>query len=107
MEGIMKIIASDPSKRKVITIRVDEQLDFSAHRAFSHACEELAAYPDTRKIIIDLSKTRRVFDSGLAMLLMLRDRAGRLKGRIMLANCGPEIREQLATGKFGAQFHIA
>ena len=103
----MKIIASDPSKRKVITIRVDEQLDFSAHRAFSHACEELAAYPDTRRIIIDLSKTQRVFDSGLAMLLMLRDRAGRLKGRIMLANCGPEIRERLATGKFGAQFHIA
>jgi anti-anti-sigma factor len=107
MEGIMKIIASDAGKRKVITIRVDEQLDFSAHRAFSHACEELAAYPDTRKIIIDLSRTRRVFDSGLAMLLMLRDRAGRLKGRIMLANCGPEIRERLSTSKFGAQFHIA
>nr|AQQ74508.1 hypothetical protein [uncultured bacterium] len=88
----------------VFTIKIDERLDLRFHRAFSRACE-WAEGARSGGIEIDLAHTRKVNDSGLAMLIMLHRRAGLSGNRIRLLNCRPEIRYRvLETGLGG---HLA
>jgi anti-anti-sigma factor len=102
----MEISVSETGSEKVVTIEVDERLDCSVHSAFNSACKLVEA-AESRKIVIDLSKTRRIADSGLAMLMMLRNRLGRVKNRILLVNCRPELRKSLAVIQFPTKFRIA
>lgn len=87
----------------VFTIEIDERLDLRFHRAFAHACE-LAEGARAGAIEIDLANTRHVRDSGLAMLLMLHRRAGRLRNHIRLVNCRPEVRSRLFKSGLGDHF---
>lgn len=102
----MEISVSETDSEKVVTIEVDERLDCSVHSAFNRACR-LAEATKTRNIVVDLKKTRRIADSGLAMLMMLRNRLGRVKNRVLLVNCRPEFRKSLSMIQFPAQFRIA
>ncbi len=95
---------SSPDGR-VITIEIDERLDLSVHSMFVQACE-LAARPGPRAIEVNVGKTRYIQDSGLAMLLMLRGCAGRLKNRIRLVNCSPEMKTRLTAHRMHTQFRL-
>ncbi len=87
----------------LVFVRLDERLDFSANKSFNRAME-FATSTRARAIVIDLARTRRLFDSGKAMLLYLRDRAGQLKDGIQLVNAAPRIGSQLSQGPFAAMF---
>ena len=101
----MKLAAVNTSDGRVIRIEADERLDLSVHGAFVHACK-LAEYPNLRAIEVNLVKTRHILDSGLAMLMMLRERAGHLDNGIKLFNCSPEIRNRLVESRVLTGFQI-
>lgn len=90
----------------VLTVHVDERLDCSAHGYLSDACD-MAFDTKPERILIDLGKTRRIADSGLAMLMMFKERLGSFKNRVLLVNCRPELRNSLAVVKVPALFRIA
>ena len=54
------------------------------------------------RIVVDLSKTRRIFDSGVAMLMLIN---GRLSGRIRIINCNPDLKSRLTRGLSSAMFN--
>jgi anti-anti-sigma regulatory factor len=102
----MHITIIDTGKGKTIRIQVDERMDCSIHSVFCQA-GKLASHPQTESIEIDLGKTRFIQDSGLAMLLMLRKQSNRLKDRIELINCHPDIRARLFESRLAGCLHIA
>ena len=101
----MKLADVKTSDGRVILIEADERLDLSAHSVFVQACK-LAEHPNLLAIIVNLGKTRDILDSGLAMLLMLRDRADHISKRIKLFNCTPEIRNRLLESRVMTEFQI-
>ncbi len=101
----MKLAAVNTPDGRVILIETDERLDLCAHGVFVQACE-LAEYPDLRAILVNLVKTRDILDSGLAMLLMMRDRVGYFGQYIKLINCSPEIRNRLLECRVMTEFQI-
>jgi hypothetical protein len=104
-ERMMKLAAVNTSDGRVIRIEADERLDLSVHGVFVHACK-LAEYPNLRAIEVNLGKTRHIRDSGLAMLLMLREGAGHFDKTIKLFNCSPEIRNRLQESRVLTGFQI-
>jgi hypothetical protein len=101
----MKLADLSTSDGRVILIETDERLDLCAHGVFVQACK-LAEYPNLQAILVNLGKTRHILDSGLAMLLMLRDHAGHFGQRIKLFNCSPEIRNRLLEISVMSEFQI-
>lgn len=102
----MKIIVENIESGKVIYICADERLDLTAYGIFDEAAALAVSNPSSSAIVVDLGKTQQLFDSGRAMLLTLRERAGHLKNKIYLANVGPEIKYKLMQGAFQKSFHI-
>jgi anti-anti-sigma regulatory factor len=101
----MKLADMSTSDGRVIIIETDERLDLCAHGVFVQACK-LAEYPNIRAILVNLGKTRHILDSGLAMLLMLRDHVGHFGQCIKLFNCSPEIRNRLLESHVMTAFQI-
>jgi anti-anti-sigma regulatory factor len=101
----MKLADLSTSDGRVILIETDERLDLCAHGVFVQACK-LTEHPDLKAIMVNLGKTRHILDSGLAMLLMLRDHVGHLGQYIKLFNCSPEIRNRLLESHVMTEFHI-
>jgi len=93
------------SESDIIAIEIHESLDLSVHSRFVEVCER-AARPGPMAIAVNLGRTRSVRDSGFAMLMMLRRCAGRLRERIWLVNCSPEIRCRLQAYRMEGQFHL-
>jgi anti-anti-sigma regulatory factor len=88
-----------------LRLQVGEQLDVSACPQIYEARRILSSAVLDR-IVVDLAATRRVLDSGLALLLVLRERAGRLRDHIYLANCRPEVRSRLTGAGLESQFCV-
>jgi anti-anti-sigma factor len=93
------------SQGNVIKVDVDENLDVSVHSLFVQACEA-AAGSGAAEIAVNMRKARHVRDSGLAMLLMLRERAGRLGDTVRLVNCSPAFKRQLLAHRLDAHFSL-
>jgi anti-anti-sigma regulatory factor len=91
---------------KALVLRVGERLDLSLSELVQQAIQSIATTVPER-VVVDLGATRRVFDSGVALLLLLRNRAGHLKGRMYLANCAPKIFSRLARAGIASQFRMA
>jgi anti-anti-sigma regulatory factor len=102
----MKVSLVNSLAGEVILIRAGERLDLSAYDGFDEAAAMARNHPASEAIVVDLSGTRELFDSGRAMLLALRDRAGRLKSRIYLTNAVPKIKHKLSQGEFPILFNI-
>lgn len=101
----MKLSSSYFSTGRVISIETDEELDLTSHSVFVDACR-LAEYPKHTTINVDLTRTRTIRASGVAMLLMLHKLPGWDGTRIRLLNCNQEIRRQLMTSQVGQQFRV-
>ena len=90
----------------VVTIRVGRDLDLRLCNVFLKAAAQAQTLAASR-IVVDLHQTRRLYDSGLAMLMVLHDRAWYLTENIRIINCRPEIRGRLADGLFPKLFNLA
>ena len=102
----MNVFVEKTESGDVILISADERLDLFAYQSFGEAANLAINNPGPSAIVVDLGKTRQIFDSGKAMLLTLHQRAGRLKDRIYLTNVGSGIKHKLTQGRFSKLFHI-
>lgn len=94
--------ASAPGQRTLI-LRLGQRFDISALGLINRILRS----PHTTsigQIVLDLRATTMLFDSGLALLLMLHARAGPLRERIHLINCRPAVRRRLDESGVGALF---
>jgi len=98
---------SDRSQRggRVLVLSIGERLDFSVAELVQRAIRFIAN-ATAERIVVDLGATRRVFDSGLGLLLLLSERAGRLDDRIYLANCAPEVQGRLSAEGIAYRFRL-
>jgi len=87
----------------IITINVGTNLDLRLHDLFMKAIRH-AQGSIRNRIVVDLEKTQRIFDSGLALLLQLDNRSWRKSCKVHIINCDPELEQRiervLAPGKF-------
>ncbi|WP_269532400.1 STAS domain-containing protein [Chitinimonas sp. BJYL2] len=80
------------------------QFDFSAHRDFRQACDELLGSEAVREILIDFGQVDYLDSSALGMLLLLKEKAA---GRqLALINCRDTVRQVLEIACFGKIFTI-
>ena len=90
------------------TIRIDvgENFDFRLRDHFIRACQRTRT-SIVGKIIVDLQDTCRVDDSGLALLMMLHDRALHTQEGIEVVNCSPRLRNRLDSEMSSEIFRVS
>jgi anti-anti-sigma regulatory factor len=88
-----------------MTIEANEELDLRSTRVFAYACT-LARTLGRCGVRVDLGRTRDIRGSGLALLVMLRQRLGGSSHAVRLVNCSPELRRVLAESSVGMQFQL-
>ncbi len=90
--------------KTVLRLVVGESFDFSCHRGFRGAYEDLPL--PAMRITVDLSATRNMDSSALGMLLVLRERAGGDAADITLLSPTETISQVLAVSRFEQLFKI-
>jgi anti-anti-sigma regulatory factor len=80
-----------------ITINVGEDLDDGANNLFTKAIIE-AQHDVGTLIVVNMANTRRIFDSGLALLKLLNERSWRRTNKIRIINCRPDLECRFAHG---------
>lgn len=88
-------------------IRLNGRFDFSAHREFRSAVDEVLRGKSVNQIEVDLGKVAYLDSSALGMLLMLRDKARGSNCAVALANCGGSVRQVLEIANFSKLFPIS
>lgn len=78
----------------IITIKVGTNLDLRLHDLFMTAIRH-AQGSIRNRIVVDLENTRRIFDSGLALLVQLNMRSWRKSCKVNIINCDPELEQQI------------
>lgn len=97
------IKVSESENTGTITISISERFDFYSHKEFR------ASYKDclnSSKYIIDLRDVKYIDSSALGMMLLLREHAHKNSGRVVIANCNPQIRKILQIANFGRLFEV-
>ena len=94
------------SEAGIVAIHVGRRLDFSLRDQFFLACRR-AQLLGARKIVIDLAYTRTLHESGLALLMMLHDRAWYVRDGIELVNCNALLRARLERELHPGMFCLA
>ena len=88
-----------------LTIRVSGRFDFSLHKDFRSASEQITA--NIRQVKVDLGRAEYVDSSALGMLLILRDKMGGDKSSVRITNVSPEVRKILEIANFNQLFTLA
>jgi anti-anti-sigma regulatory factor len=92
-------------RTKTLVLHIGERLDLSVNELVQQAIQSIATKAPER-VVFDLAATHKVFDSGVALLLLLRNRAGDVKDWIYLANCAPRIINRLVRAGLASRFQI-
>ncbi len=87
-------ILPERSQPPRLRLELGVQLDISSSRSFVHAAQMLRRM-DVEQVVVDLARTRRVMDSGLGLLLMLKTHAGDRADRVLVVNCPPALVDRL------------
>lgn len=102
----MQIITADNRNDDTISIRAGESLDLSACDVVTRVCN-LAKHPHIRFVVIDLENTKHIRDSGLAILILLRQRARKLVRQITIVNCRSEVKSRIFASSLTTAFRFA
>jgi len=106
VRGIFQTQLNVSEDGSVVTIRVGRDLDLRLCNVFLKAAAQAQRLAASR-IVVDLRQTRRLYDSGVAMLMVLHDRAWYLTEKICITNCSPEIRGRLTDDLLPKLFNLA
>lgn len=87
-------------------LHLSGRFDFAAHREFREVCEQTLATPNLREIKLDLRGVDYLDSSALGMLLLLKERSGKIGGKVSLTNCQTTVRQILDIAHFGKLFTI-
>ena len=82
-----------------VVVKVGDRLDISRTQLFAKA-RDWASQTGASRIDIDLGGTRRLFDSGLAILMRLRQRMDADDQALRVTNCEPSVDRQLRNAGF-------
>ncbi|HVO34141.1 MAG TPA: STAS domain-containing protein [Gemmatimonadales bacterium] len=93
-----------------LVVRAPETLDRDSRAAFRRAAlaeveAALGAAPG-RRLVIDLSGTRRVDSAGLGALIMLQQRAAELRHTVCLRGASEELRFMLVLTRLDDRFEF-
>lgn len=92
-------------KSNTLVLRAGAHLDLTMIEQVQQTIDRLKT-TTLETLVIDLKATQKVFDSGLAMLLLLSKHAGHLKHPIYLTRCTSRIRSRLARSGLLSQFRV-
>lgn len=93
----------DPEKN-VLTIAVEGRFDFSQHRDFRNAYQNIA--PGSMRFVVDLSRATYLDSSALGMLLLLREHVGGEPGSVRITGSNEEVRRVLKIANFDKLFTL-
>lgn len=89
----------------VVTIAVTGSFDISCYEQFNDSYREYLS-PSSNIFMIDMAQTTYMDSSALGMLLLLRDRTGGERSRVLLVNVGESVMEILKVANFNQLFNI-
>ena len=89
----------------VVVVKVGRHFDSRFYGMFMRACCKVQD-AKSRRIVIDFARTRSLHESGLALLMMLYDRAWCLREDIELVNCSPALRACFGGAVYPGIFRI-
>ena len=94
------------NQERVITIRIGTSLDLRHHEIFMKAIK-YAQSSISNRIVVDLEKTQLIFDSGLALLMMLNTRNWRKSCKVRIINCNPDLEQRIEQGLKAGKFNLS
>lgn len=90
---------------KVVTISLSGSFDIGCYESFNDSYRPYITKSDS-VFIIDMQGATYMDSSALGMLLLLRDRTGGDKERILITNVGEAVMEVLKIANFDQLFNI-
>lgn len=82
------------------------QFDFSAHRDFRQACDDVLSAAQVQEVLVDFQGVDYLDSSALGMLLLLKEKAAASGKTLALVNCRDTVRQVLEIACFGKIFTI-
>jgi len=100
----MSISSTVSDASKTVTIKVFGDFDFSLHSEFRNSYR----YTKNEGVtyFVDLSDSDYLDSSALGMLILLKEHADELKGKVVLLRPSPKAKKLLSTVNFEKMFHI-
>jgi len=93
----IKTFVSDDDKH--VTIAIDDRFDFSLHQQFRDSYNQCLV--EGTLFTLDLSNTSYMDSSALGMILLLKDHAENVAGKVVITNPNADVNKILEI----AQFH--
>ena len=90
----------------VITIKIGTNMDLRLYDLFMKAIRH-AQGSIRNRIVVDLEKTDRIFDSGLSLLLLLNTRSWRRSCKVLIINCNPDLEQRIEQGLAPGMFNLS
>lgn len=88
-------------------LTIHGRFDFSLHSEFRKRSEEALETPQTRQIVVNLSRVDYLDSSALGMLLLLREKAtGNDRTEVSLSGARGMVMQVLEVASFGRMFRI-
>lgn len=89
---------------KNVTISIEDRFDFSLHQLFRDAYSQ---FSNAETIFtLDLSKTSYMDSSALGMILLLKDHAENLFGKVIISQPNSDVNKILEIAQFHRLFSI-
>ncbi len=100
----MSITANMDDEASHLTIAIEGRFDFSAHKEFRDAYEQVDQQPE--HFSVDMGAANYIDSSALGMLLLLRDHAGGDQADVEIVNCSADVKKILTISNFDQLFAI-
>lgn len=88
-----------------LTVKIGTHFDISSSRFFNQMIKSIRSI-SPKILVIDLIETQHLFDSGLALLMLLQQQAFELENRIYLINGNSKIVDALSASSVTKKLHI-
>lgn len=88
-------------------LAISGRFDFSSHREFRNACDEVLQIPEIKEIEADFKHVDYLDSSALGMLLLLREKAQSANLTVSLSNCTGIVQQVLEVANFQRLFSIS
>jgi anti-anti-sigma factor len=94
----MSLSSSVSADGKTVTMSISGRFEFSDHTAFRQGYNLVS--PASSNYILDMSRVDYMDSAALGMLVVLHERTGKNKNKIVLKGCSPEILQIIEISKF-------
>jgi anti-anti-sigma factor len=94
----MAISVQSSSETNTVKIQVSQQFDYSVHQAFRDAYRNVSV-PNSC-FLVDLSKATYMDSSALGMILLLKEHAEKLGGKVVISKPNESVHKILTIANF-------